>query len=49
MQNPGAVPHKSFRESLRRDLVSNLMEAGVEFEAVDFPQANKLTIHILAG
>jgi len=24
-----------------------LMEAGVEFEAVDFPQANRLTIHIL--
>lgn len=29
--------------------VSNLMEAGVEFEAVDFPQANRLTIHILAA
>ncbi len=29
--------------------VSNLMEAGVDFEAVDFPQANKLTIHILAA
>jgi len=26
--------------------VSNLMESGVEFEAVDFPQANRLTIHI---
>jgi DNA invertase Pin-like site-specific DNA recombinase len=26
-----------------------LMEAGVEFEAVDFPQANRLTIHILAA
>jgi DNA invertase Pin-like site-specific DNA recombinase len=25
------------------------MEAGVEFEAVDFPQANRLTIHILAA
>src|SRR5690242_12369492 len=24
--------------------VSSLMEAGVEFEAVDFPQANRLTI-----
>ena len=28
---------------------SNLMEAGVEFVAVDFPQANRLTIHILAA
>jgi DNA invertase Pin-like site-specific DNA recombinase len=24
-------------------------QAGVEFEAVDFPQANRLTIHILAA
>ena len=29
--------------------ISNLMEAGVEFHAVDFPQANRLTIHILAA
>ena len=29
--------------------VSHLMEAGVEFHAVDFPQANRLTIHILAA
>jgi DNA invertase Pin-like site-specific DNA recombinase len=29
--------------------VSALMEAGVEFEALDFPQANRLTIHILAA
>jgi len=29
--------------------VSNLMEAGVEFTAVDFPTANRLTIHILAA
>jgi DNA invertase Pin-like site-specific DNA recombinase len=29
--------------------VSNLMEAGVDFHAVDFPQANRLTIHILAA
>jgi DNA invertase Pin-like site-specific DNA recombinase len=28
---------------------SNLMESGVEFTAVDFPQANRLTIHILAA
>ncbi|WP_374303831.1 recombinase family protein [Ferrovibrio sp.] len=29
--------------------VSNLMESGVDFVAVDFPQANKLTVHILAA
>src|SRR5271163_2291731 len=29
--------------------VSRLMEAGVDFEAVDFPQANRLTVHILAA
>ncbi|GEP07943.1 recombinase family protein [Methylobacterium oxalidis] len=29
--------------------VSSLMESGVEFTAVDFPQANRLTVHILAA
>ena len=29
--------------------ISNLMESDVEFHAVDFPQANRLTIHILAA
>lgn len=29
--------------------VSNLMESGVEFVAVDFPQANRLTVHVLAA
>lgn len=29
--------------------VSNLMEPGVEFTAVDFRQANRLTVHILAA
>ncbi len=28
---------------------ANLMDSGVEFVAVDFPQANRLTIHILAA
>ena len=28
--------------------ISSLMEANVEFIAVDFPQANRLTVHILA-
>jgi DNA invertase Pin-like site-specific DNA recombinase len=29
--------------------VSGLIESGVEFTAVDFPQANRLTVHILAA
>src|ERR1700687_402779 len=29
--------------------ISNLMDSSVEFVAVDFPQANRLTIHILAA
>jgi len=29
--------------------VSNLMQSRVEFTAVDFPQANRLTVHILAA
>jgi DNA invertase Pin-like site-specific DNA recombinase len=29
--------------------ISNLMDSGVEFVAVDMPQANRLTLHILAA
>jgi DNA invertase Pin-like site-specific DNA recombinase len=29
--------------------VSNLMDAGVDFVAVDYPNANRLTVHILAS
>jgi DNA invertase Pin-like site-specific DNA recombinase len=29
--------------------ISSLMESGIEFIAVDFPQANRLTVHILAA
>jgi DNA invertase Pin-like site-specific DNA recombinase len=29
--------------------LSNLMESGVEFTVCDFPQANRLTVHILAA
>jgi|SRR5579872_5128167 len=29
--------------------ISNLIESGAEFTAVDFPQANRLTVHILAA
>lgn len=31
------------------NFISNLMESSVDFTAVDFPQANRLTIHILAA
>src|ERR1700757_3639485 len=34
-------PHVAF--------IANLMEAGVDFVAVDMPHANKLTIHILSA
>jgi DNA invertase Pin-like site-specific DNA recombinase len=38
-------------DRLSRNLafIATLMESGVEFVAVDIPQANKLTIHILAA
>lgn len=29
--------------------ISSLMESGVEFVAVDLPQANKLTVHVMAA
>lgn len=29
--------------------IANLMEAGVEFRACDLPQANRLTVHIMAA
>src|SRR4051794_25311405 len=39
------------RDGLAKNVhfISGLMESGVEFVAVDFPQANRLTIHILAA
>src|SRR4051794_11373263 len=37
------------RLARRVSFVSALMDSGVEFVAVDFPTANKLTIHILAA
>jgi DNA invertase Pin-like site-specific DNA recombinase len=38
-------------DRLARDVhfISGLMRAGVDFVAVDMPQANKLTVHILAA
>ncbi|MFT2604047.1 recombinase family protein, partial [Escherichia coli] len=29
--------------------VSNILESGVDFVAADFPEANRLTIHILSA
>jgi hypothetical protein len=29
--------------------ISKLMESGIDFVAADFPQANRLTVHILAA
>lgn len=37
------------RLALNVAFISALMDSGVEFLAVDFPQANRLTIHILAA
>ena len=47
----GAVLVVAKLDRLARNVafVSALMESGVEFTAVDFPQANTLTIHILAA
>lgn len=38
-------------DSLARSVafISNLTESGVEFVAVNMPQANRLTLHILAA
>jgi DNA invertase Pin-like site-specific DNA recombinase len=38
-------------DRLSRDVafIANLMKSGVDFVACDFPQANKLTIHLLAA
>jgi hypothetical protein len=39
------------RDRLARNVrfVSGLMDSGVEFTADDFPQANRITVHILAA
>ena len=29
--------------------ISSLMESGVQFQAVDMPEANRLTVHMLAA
>jgi len=50
-KNTGAVLIIAKLDRLARNVhfVSGLMESGVEFTAVDFPQANRLTVHILAA
>lgn len=47
----GAVLVVAKLDRLARDVafLSNLMRSGVEFVAVDFPQANSLMIHVLAA
>lgn len=47
----GAVLVVAKLDRLARDVafLSNLMNSGVEFVAVDFPQANRLMIHVLAA
>jgi len=49
LRNATLVIAKLDRLARNVAFVSNLMEAGVEFVACDFPQANRLTIHILAA
>jgi hypothetical protein len=49
----GAVPAKQVHSGIRRDnnlhFVSSLQERGVDFVAADMPDANRLTIHIIAA
>jgi DNA invertase Pin-like site-specific DNA recombinase len=48
---PSRTPEQGTRKPVARNVhfISSLMESGVEFVAVDFPQANRLTVHILAA
>jgi DNA invertase Pin-like site-specific DNA recombinase len=49
LHNATLVIAKLDRLARNVNFISNLMESGAEFTAVDFPQANRLTIHILAA
>jgi DNA invertase Pin-like site-specific DNA recombinase len=49
IQNATLIIAKLDRLARNVAFISNLMESGVEFTAVDFPQANRLTVHILAA
>ena len=46
---PALVIAKLDRLARNVYFISGLMESGVEFVAVDMPEANRLTIHILAA
>lgn len=50
-QDTGSVLLIAKLDRLARNVafISNLMESGVEFKALDLPEANKLTIHIFAA
>ena len=50
-QGPKAVLLIAKLDRLARNVyfISGLMESGVEFMAADMPEANRLTIHILAA
>ena len=49
LHNATLIIAKLDRLARNVSFISNLMEAGVEFTAVDFPKANRLTVHILAA
>jgi DNA invertase Pin-like site-specific DNA recombinase len=49
LHNATLIIAKLDRLARNVNFISNLMESDVEFTAVDFPQANRLTVHILAA
>lgn len=49
VHNATLVIAKLDRLARNVSFIANLMESGVDFTAVDFPSANRLTIHILAA
>src|SRR4051795_2676087 len=49
LQGATLVIAKLDRLARNAAFISNLMESGVDFVAVDLPQANRLTVHILAA
>jgi DNA invertase Pin-like site-specific DNA recombinase len=51
MTDEGGTVQSAKLDRLARNVhfISSLMEASVDFVAVDFPQANRLTVHILAA
>ena len=49
LYGPTLVVTKLDRLARNVAFISKLMESGVDFVAADFPQANRLTVHILAA